>query len=235
MLGQFARPAPRRENDVPFTQRQLSQAEHGAKTRKRILDTAECLFAERGFAATSVRDITARAGCNLAAVNYHFGGKQNLYSEVFRRRLAALREQRLASIHDARENTDSLEAVLAAFADVFLRPLVARGGSRSVLDLLQREMLDPQLPSNVYRSEFTEPVNGALVAAMIGAVPGLDTRSARVCAISVIGQLVHLARQVRRDKSQTGTGDDVLSLRESVAQIVRFSAAGVRACAKGTR
>ena len=83
---------------MPVAQRQPSQADHGAETRTRLLDTAECLFAERGFAGTSVRDITADAGCNLAAVNYHFGGKQNLYREVFRRRLAALREQRLASI-----------------------------------------------------------------------------------------------------------------------------------------
>jgi AcrR family transcriptional regulator len=212
---------------------QPPQAEHGARTRERLLDTAECLFAERGFAATSVRDITAKAGCNLAAVNYHFGGKQNLYREVFRRRLAALREQRIASIHGARERADSLESVLAAFADVFLKPLVARGGSRSVLDLLQREMLDPQLPPNIYRSEFAEPVSGALVSAMMSAAPGLDIRSARVCASSVIGQLVQLARQVRREKSHAGTGDDGLSLKETVAQIVRFSAAGVRACAKG--
>jgi len=211
---------------------QPPQAEHGARTRKRLLDSAECLFAERGFAATSVRDITAKAGCNLAAVNYHFGGKQNLYRAVFRRRLAALREERIAGIRDARDRGDSLEFVLAGFAEVFLKPLVARGGSRSVLDLLQREMLDPQLPPSIYRSEFTAPVNGALVSAMMGVAPGLDIRSARVCAISVIGQLVQLARQVRREKSQAGAGDDALSLKETVAQIVRFSAAGVRACAR---
>jgi len=220
---------------MPVEQRQPSHTENGARTRKRLLDTAEVLFAERGFAAASVRDITARAGCNLAAVNYHFGGKQNLYRGVFRRRLATLRDQRVASLHGARRKAESLEAVLAAFAGVFLKPLVARGGSRSVLDLLQREMLDPRLPPNVYRSEFTEPVSGALTSAMMASVPGLDARAARVCAISVIGQLVHLARQVRRERLQAGAGGDALSLADSVAQIVRFSAAGVRACAKGAR
>jgi len=220
---------------MPVAHRRPSQALTGARTRKRLLDTAERLFAERGFVATSVRDITARARCNLGAVNYHFGGKQNLYREVFLRRLAALRDQRIASIHDASRKTEPLESVLAAFAGVFLKPLVARGGSRSVLDLLQREMLDPQLPPNVYRAEFSEPVNGALASAMMGAVPGLDARSARVCAISVIGQLVHLARQVRRDRVQTGSANETPSLKDSVTQIVRFSAAGVRACAKGTR
>ena len=165
---------------MPVAQRQPSQADHGAETRTRLLDTAECLFAERGFAGTSVRDITADAGCNLAAVNYHFGGKQNLYREVFRRRLAALREQRLASIRTTHEGMGSLEAVLAAFAGAFFEPLLQRGRSRSVLDLLQREMLDPQLPPDLYRSEFVEPINGALVSAMMRAMPDLDIRSARI-------------------------------------------------------
>ncbi len=217
---------------MSVTQRQPSQAEHGAGTRKRLLDTAEWLFAEKGFAATSVRDITAEAGCNLAAVNSHFGGKQNLYREVFRRRLAALREQRLASLATAREEAASLEFVLTVFADVFLKPLVPQGRSRSVLDLLQREMLDPQLPPEVYRSEFTEPVSGALASAIMNAAPGLDARSARVCALSVIGQLVQLARQVRRARLQPGAGEEVPPLKEAVAQIVRFSAAGVRACTR---
>ena len=55
-------------------------------TRERILDTAEVLFASKGYHAVSVREITHAADCNLAAVNYHFGNKQNLYLEVFRSR-----------------------------------------------------------------------------------------------------------------------------------------------------
>lgn len=217
------------------TERQPSQAEQGAETRKRLLDTAECLFAERGFAGTSVRDITADAGCNLAAVNYHFGGKENLYRQVFRRRLEALREQRLASLRATQEDMASLEAVLAAFAGAFLEPLLQRGCGRPVLDLLQREMLDPQLPPDLYRSEFVEPINGALVSAMMKATPDLDIRSARVCAISVIGQLLQLAQHVRRARLQPRADDDMPPLKETVAQMVRFSAAGVRACARETK
>jgi len=55
-------------------------------TRERVLDEAEALFANRGYHAVSVREITRAAQCNLAAVNYHFGNKQNLYLEVFRSR-----------------------------------------------------------------------------------------------------------------------------------------------------
>src|SRR6056297_1650117 len=56
-------------------------------TVTRILDTAEVLFAERGFAETSLRNITSKAKVNLAAVNYHFGSKKSLIQAVFARYL----------------------------------------------------------------------------------------------------------------------------------------------------
>ncbi len=66
-----------------------------ADTKTRILDTAEVLFAERGYSATSLRDITAEAGVNLAAVNYHFGSKEALLAAVFERRVVPVNDERL--------------------------------------------------------------------------------------------------------------------------------------------
>ena len=57
------------------------------ETRERILDVAERLFADSGFASTSLRDITAEAGVNLAAVNYHFGSKEALLGAILERRI----------------------------------------------------------------------------------------------------------------------------------------------------
>jgi AcrR family transcriptional regulator len=65
----------------------MSHVENDVITKDRILDTAEVLFAEKGFHAVSVREITSAAGCNLASINYHFGNKDNLYLEVFRARV----------------------------------------------------------------------------------------------------------------------------------------------------
>jgi len=67
-------------------------------TRLRILDASEALFVEFGFETTSLRQITAKAGVNLAAVNYHFGSKEALIQEVFRRRLSWLNDQRLKEL-----------------------------------------------------------------------------------------------------------------------------------------
>ena len=62
-------------------------------TAGRILDAAEALFSEKGFAETSLRNITTKAGVNLAAVNYHFGSKKSLIQAVFARYLAPFCEQ----------------------------------------------------------------------------------------------------------------------------------------------
>ena len=85
----------------------------------RILDTAEHLFADRGFAETSLRTITSRAGVNLAAVNYHFGSKKALIQAVFERFLTpfcvaldAALDRRLAADSPALQ-LDELLAVIA--------------------------------------------------------------------------------------------------------------------------
>ena len=69
-------------------------------TKERILDVAEHLFADSGFTATSLRDITSAAGVNLASVNYHFGSKEGLLSAVLHRRIGPLNERRLARLDE---------------------------------------------------------------------------------------------------------------------------------------
>ncbi len=209
-----------------------SHVEQGAQTRQRLLDVAETLFAEHGFAATSVRDITSLAACNLAAVNYHFRGKQNLYLEVFRHRLVELRDRRIASISEARSGTGSLEAVLGAFAAAFLEPLVDRGRGHLLMALLTREMLDPQLPAELFKSEFIEPVHQVLVEALMTTTPGLTPRSARACVLEIVGQLLQVAQREGRARLDPAWEAGLPPLPEMVAHIVRFSAAGVRASAE---
>ncbi len=92
-------------------------------TRQRLLDAAEALFAEHGFAETSLRKITARAKANLAAVSYHFGSKDELIRAVFARRLEPLTEERLARLTalEAGGRAVTVEAALAAFIEPSLR------------------------------------------------------------------------------------------------------------------
>ncbi|MEO8813171.1 MAG: TetR/AcrR family transcriptional regulator [Caulobacteraceae bacterium] len=75
--------------------------EHDAATKAAVLTAAERLFALHGFQTVSVRDITAEAGVNLASVNYHFGSKDALLFEIFRRRTAELNRERARMLHEA--------------------------------------------------------------------------------------------------------------------------------------
>jgi len=89
------------------------------RTRTRLLDAAEELFAERGFYGVGVRDITNHAGTRLAAVNDSFGGKENLFAEVLRRRIHPLntaRRARLADVPRSGPRARRLHAVIDAFA-----------------------------------------------------------------------------------------------------------------------
>src|SRR5688572_30283560 len=98
-----------------------------AHTRERLLDASERLFAEKGFRSASVRDITRESSCNIAAVNYHFGGKSNLYREVFLRRLRSMRKLRLDAIETALSQAGkdaTLDFLVEAFANAFVAPLV---------------------------------------------------------------------------------------------------------------
>src|SRR5438874_976468 len=96
----------------------LSAARGAAATKERILDVAESLFMEHGFEATSLRSITAAAAANLAAVNYHFGSKEELFEAVLTRRLDPMNQERLdlltALERDAAPTPVTCEQILSA-------------------------------------------------------------------------------------------------------------------------
>jgi len=89
-----------------------------SETVERILDTAEVLFAERGFSETSLRQITSKAGVNLAAVNYHFGSKNALIQAVFARFIEPFTRNLRGSLEAAIANheTVSLDRLLRLLA-----------------------------------------------------------------------------------------------------------------------
>src|SRR5947199_6693744 len=98
------------------------------ETRTRILDAAEELFMQHGFEGTSMRLLTAKAGVNLAAVNYHFGSKDALIEAVFHRRLDPMNVARVAELEnlEASDAAPSAETIIRAFITPGLR-LMADG------------------------------------------------------------------------------------------------------------
>lgn len=203
------------------------------ETHERILDAAQKFFAEKGFDATSVRDITAEAECNVAAVNYHFGGKDKLYLESFRAMLGALRDQRLAMLEELmrRDPTPTLEEFLAAFAEGFLDPLVDESRGRRFLVFVSREMLDPRLPATVFLEEFIHPLVNRVMDALARVGPPMAPEKALLCVFSLIGQLLH-ALKARHLLDQLDLPESKsFDLAGFLDHFVRFSSGGIRACA----
>ncbi len=185
-----------------------------------------------------MRAITASAGCNLAAVNYYFGGKQGLYEALFRSRLTDLRRGRVESVERALARAGSaatLELLLTAFANAFLEPLVAEGRGRHLIALISRETLDPHLPADLFRGEVVEPVQSVLAEALVRLAPGVRRPEALLCALSIMGQLVQAAHRSRWSRATEASAPLRPRLSPVIGHIVRFSAAGVRAYAKGRR
>ena len=87
------------------------------------LDTAERLFAQKGFDAVSLRNIIASAKVNLAAVHYHYGSKQALIYAVIARRLRPINEERLAKLAEARAKARRQPLKLERVLDCLFRPL----------------------------------------------------------------------------------------------------------------
>ena len=97
--------------------------EREAATTAQVLTAAERLFALHGFQNVSVRDITAEAGVNLASVNYHFGSKDALLFEIFRRRTAELNRDRARMLHEASDRHGGKPPVREILRALFEPPL----------------------------------------------------------------------------------------------------------------
>ena len=159
----------------------LNPARHAIATKDKILDAAEGLFMERGFEATSLRQITAAAGANLAAVNYHFGSKDELFEAVLTRRLDPMNLERLALLvrfeEEAAPNVLSCERILAA---MFIPALnLARDperGGANFLRLLGRAYADPAPFIRSFLSEQYAAMIGRFKLAFGRALPHLPKK-----------------------------------------------------------
>jgi len=104
------------------------------QTRTAILAAAERLYADRGFGDVTLRDIVAEANVNLAAVNYHFGSKDELIAELFVTRSLALNKERLRELREAEEAGDGradISEVLRALVGPTLRGCLGPENQRS--------------------------------------------------------------------------------------------------------
>jgi len=150
------------------------------------MKAAERLFAERGYDATSIRAIVAKARVNQAAINYHFDGKDGLYREVLRAAFGALTEQQLE--HADEMKAMSREAALAEFIRRQLRPLLGRDEYSRHMRILNWETVRPTAVFRKLLSEEAAPFMGLAVELVRRFQPEADQRTLVAAAVWLLGQ-----------------------------------------------
>lgn len=200
-----------------------------AGTRERLLDAAEALFAERGYHAVSMRDIAGRAKVNLAAAGYHFGSKENLFTESVMRRMRPLNERRLAQLAELEQRAEpaSLPEVLACFARVMieeaLRDPVSGTRLHRALSRLFAES-DP-IAHAVFRHEML-PAAMRFLAAITRACPALPPHAAGIGLAMYAGCVIHMLRFAVSPPFPELRGDGPPDAERLIATLVAFGTAG---------
>lgn len=165
--------------------------------RTRLLVAAEQLFAAHGLAATSIRDLARTAGVNVAAVNYYFGNKENLYLETLRKAFQQtdVMPNHFESIHQqAQAKLTPLVArqAIKEFIRLFMQTLFASEESQRHACLMAREISDPSPALDVIIAEFILPKHKMLMALLEQAQPKLMGKKALPWyALSIVGQCLH--------------------------------------------
>jgi AcrR family transcriptional regulator len=204
-----------------------------ADTKTRILDAAEELFTEHGFDATSLRQLTTAAGVNLAAVNYHFGSKEELFQAVLTRRLDPMNQERMdlldALEREAGGKPASCEKVIFTMLIPALR--LARDekrGGKNFLRVLGRAYADPApFVRHFLHAQYAGMI-GRYKEAFLRALPHLSKQELTWRLHFVMGALSYTLAGTDSHKlfqQMGGTEDDELLLQ----RLAPFLVAGLKA------
>ncbi|ROR29840.1 TetR/AcrR family transcriptional regulator [Inmirania thermothiophila] len=203
------------------------------ETRARLLDAAERILAEEGFAAASLRRITRAAGTNLAAVHYHFGAKAGLVEAVFRRRLEPLNRARLEALERLeRAGTapgvrDLLLALIAPALRMGRDP--ATGGAR-FMRLLGRAYVEPDPQVRALLHGLYGEVRERYFAAFTRALPGLPREELAWRLHFVLGTIAYaMAGSDALELVTTCDWVDPDDVEALGARLIPFLEAGLRA------
>lgn len=203
-----------------------------ASAKSKILDAAGEVFGNKGYKAATIREICRAAGVNVAAINYHFGGKKELYRTVVTDLLDHI--FRRYPVDAGIDATSPPEDRLRAFIRGALKRLLSPGGLSGYPgkgQLVARELADPSPFMDDLVDQFIRPTAAVLMdilTALLG--PHASLRVRMRCQISVIGQCFHYAMARPIVSRLTGfdyTDPDIID--DLTDHISRFSLAGIAA------
>ena len=208
-------------------------------TKDRICDAAEILFAERGFAAASIREITDAAGVNVSGINYHFRSKEDLYRHVILRRMHPVDGERLRLLSQAEQLAGDHPVPCPAILDAYLRPIFRLANESSASGgffprLLARELAEPQPFLGEELDRVGAPVADRFARALAQAHPALSPPELLLRLESSLGAALLGLKRARAAASSRAVQTDGAAATERLTRaLLAFCAAGF--AAPGTR
>jgi AcrR family transcriptional regulator len=197
-------------------------------TKDRILGAAEELFAQHGFAGTSLRQVTSRADVNIAAVNYHFGSKENLVNEVFRRRMDEMSARRLAALKAAvTGQPGELEPILAAFVEPALAMAQDRHGGGAFIRVIARAYAEKNDSLRKFLSDQYGHVLRDFAKAIAACMPELSKEELYWRLDFLSGALTYAMADFGLIKRPSGSSEATHRAR-AARELIRFAAAGFK-------
>ncbi len=197
-------------------------------TRKRLLEAAAEVFDAEGFRTATIRQICQRASANVAAIHYHFGGKEELYVELLRELGRRAFERYPPTLGLSVDPTP--EERLFAFVHAFLLRVLSEDGFARHGRVLSREMVDPSPAIGMVVEEFIRP-SFVYLRGIVRTLtpPGADDRAVRLAARSIVAQCAfyHHARSLIERLSPDEPRDPE-AIRALAEHVTRFSLEGLR-------
>jgi AcrR family transcriptional regulator len=210
----------------------MTQREDGRETRRRLLNAACEVFAEKGYRQAKVADICQHAGANVASVNYYFGNKKNLYKEAWRHALENIQEPAFAD-----EAAGSSRNRLRLYIQSLIRNFTAGGDLEHFSRLYLMEMVNPTGLIQDAWHDLIEPRRRRLHA-IIRDVMGSEAGDfdIRFCEMSIVNQcrmFITIKRSDLEYMLNRPLDQDLIDrLAEHVAD---FSLAGIQAVGRENR
>ena len=205
--------------------------ESGAK--RKLLDAAELLFAEKGFEAVSVRDITRLAKTNIAAVNYHFGSRDHLLTLVMLRYMTPVTEERLVRLDFVEGKWYGKAAPLEEIIDALVRPLVGQVKKSELAERLFYKLTgrifaeqEGGLPQQI--EEQFKQVSERFSKAFAKALPSLPPEELAWRIHFVIGGMIHMLTHGEILHRISGGVSGSPPMEVILSRFIRFAAAGLR-------
>ena len=208
----------------------MSRVQDGVETTERLLAAASEVFVEVGYGAATLREICRRAQANIAAVNYHFRDKEQLYTAVLERAVRAAGEGQAMLAPDPLAPP---EEKFRSFIHRFLQNLLGDDRPTQLLRLMAHEMVQPTAALDLVVEKAARPVTEILqsiVAELLAA--GADPRLVRDCSGSVLSQCssyYHCEAIIRRLHQMNV--HDPATIELLAEHVVTFSLGGIRSLA----